>query len=286
MTKLTDLNGETKLACVIGNPVKHSMSPIMYNTAIDYLSLNYTYLAFEIQENQIEDTIKAFRTLNACAINVTMPFKQTVMPFLDEIDKSAELIGSVNTIINDDGKFIGYNTDGKGYVNLVKSHDITISGKKIVLVGVGGAGRSIAIELALENVSELVLLANNQNSAKSVYDTLEPLGYNNIKVLPLTQENLKNELIDADMLINCTSVGMNPNPDNSIIEDESILHKNLVVSDIIYHPHKTKLLTQAENIGCTTIGGVGMLFHQGAIGFKLWTGYEIPLDYVMEQIKL
>lgn len=286
MKLLTDLTGKTKMACVLGNPVKHSMSPIMYNTAIDYLNLDFVYLAFELAEDDIEKTVAGLRAMDVAAFNLTMPFKKTVIPFIDEISKEAEMIGSVNTVINENGKFKGYNTDGMGFVNHIKSNGVDIASKKIVIVGIGGAGRSIAIQMGLEKTGELVLMANNMNSANSVHEILLENGNKNTRPIKLSQENLENELKDADILINCTCVGMGENSENSIIEDEKILRSDLVVADIIYHPHETKLLKQAKNRNCKVVQGVGMLYHQGAIAFKLWAKEEMPLEYIMEKIKI
>ncbi|AOT70497.1 shikimate dehydrogenase [Geosporobacter ferrireducens] len=279
------INGKTIPIGLLGYPIRHSRSPHMHNTAFQYLGLNYVYLAFEATEDSLAEAVKAMRVLDAAGFNVTMPNKQKVIPLLDEISPEAQLIGSVNTVRNDNGKLIGYNTDGRGYVKSLNEEGISIEGKKIVMVGAGGAARSVAIQLALDGAAELIIMNRSIEPAEEICNTIRA-NISNCKVeaLELSNNILKQKLQEADMLINSTPLGMHPHEDKSIIPDPEMLHPKLIVSDLIYDPVKTKLLEMAEQVGCKTINGLGMMIWQGALAFKIWTGVEMPTDYIKEII--
>lgn len=280
-----NISGKTRLTGLIGYPVRHSISPNMHNRAFQYLGLDYVYLVFEIKEDNLKDTVMAIKTLDVAGFNVTMPLKQIIMPLLDEISKEAQLIGSVNTVINDNGKLIGHNTDGKGYVKSLEDEGITVEGKRFVMAGAGGAARSIAIQLALDGAQEITIFNRTLDKAKEICEIINK-NIPNCKVMTTGYEEnqLKQQLKKADVLINCTSLGMAPHEEKSIITNPELLHTDLIVSDIIYFPAKTKLLQMAEDAGCKVINGVGMIIGQGALAFKIWTGLDMPIDYVKEGI--
>lgn len=225
------------------------------------------------------------RTLDVAGFNVTMPNKQKVMPLLDEISQEAQVIGSVNTVLNDNGRLIGYNTDGKGYVKSLMDEGISVAGKKFVMAGAGGAARSIAIQLALDGAEEITILNRTLDAAEEICKTINK-DIPNCKVAAsdYNEDKLRQKLKEVDLFVNCTSLGMAPHEDKSIITNPDILHPDLIVSDIIYVPVKTKLLEMAEKVGCKTINGLGMMIGQGALAFKIWTGVDMPTDYVKEEI--
>lgn len=275
------IKGSTRLISIIGNPVKHSKSPYMHNKSFEKLKLDFAYMAFEIEEEKVAKSVEAMKTLDARGFNITMPYKEEVMKFLDVIDKEAEIIGSVNTVLNDNGKLIGYNTDGKGFVKSLEEKGIKFKDEKIVIIGSGGAARAIAIQLAFDSAREIVIANRTIENAQTISNIInENIPKTNARSIVLDGKLLKEELRDAKILINTTSIGMKKTQDKSIIEDIDTLHKDLFVADIIYDPPKTKLLSQAEKIGCKTMNGLGMLVYQGAIAFKLWTGEDMPKSVV------
>lgn len=279
------ISGYTRLVGLLGYPIRHSRSPHMHNMAFQYLGLNYAYLVFEVKEDNLKDSIAAMKILDVAGFNVTMPNKSNVIPLLDEVSPEAKLIGSVNTVLNDKGRLIGYNTDGKGYVMALADEGITPQGKRIVMAGAGGAARSVAIQLALDGAEEIIILNRALDAAEEICNTIN----SNISTCKTyasgyDDEILKKQLIEADLFINCTPLGMHPHEDKSIISDPAILHPNLVVSDIVYSPAKTKLMELAEGAGCKTFNGLGMMIGQGALAFKIWTGENMPIDYIKEII--
>lgn len=279
------ITGTTKLLGLLGYPISHSKSPRMHNLAFLKLGMDYVYLTFDVWEDNLEDAVKAMRTLNVKGFNVTMPNKKNILPLLDELSPEAQLIGAVNTVKNENGKFTGYNTDGMGYVQLLRDNKVDFKGKKMVICGAGGAGRAVAIQLALEGVKEIVLFDVIPEATNDTCNTINKniLGCRAIPYL-YDEERLKTELQDAFMLINCTGLGMHPNEGASVISTPDTLPSGLIVSDIIYDPDKTRLLEMAEQKGCKTFNGLDMMFWQGAFAFKIWTGVDMPVAYVKEQM--
>lgn len=281
------INGNTRIISLLGNPVKHSQSPYMHNLSFESLELDFAYMAFEIEDGKIEEAVQAMRTLNARGFNITMPFKEQVMKFLDVIDNEAKIIGSVNTVLNDNGNLIGYNTDGKGFVKALEKKGVEFKNKKILILGSGGSAKAIAIQLALDSAKEIVIANRTIEKAQNIVDIIKKHTPKvNVKSIKLNEEIIKEELIDAKILINTTSVGMKETTGESIIKDKLTLHKDLFVADIIYQPVKTKLLSQAEDIGCNNMNGLDMLMYQGAIAFKIWTGREIPNRILKKILKI
>lgn len=283
---MVEINGTTQLICIIGNPVEHSKSPYMHNLSFDRLKLDYAYMAFDIKEGLVKEAVDAMRVLNVKGFNITMPHKQEVMKYLDEINEDAKLIGSVNTVLNNNGKLIGYNTDGKGFVKSLEVINAKYKDEKIVIIGAGGAAKAVAIELALQGAKEVIIFNRTLKKAEEISTTIN----NNIKCcrsrsLVLDEDVLKKELKDSSILINTTSLGMENTLDKSIIEKKDIFHERLLVADLIYDPAKTKFLSMAEECGCKIINGLGMLVYQGVIGFKIWTGRDMPIEVIEEMEK-
>lgn len=277
------IQGTTVLTGLLGYPIKHSRSPHMHNTAFRKLGLDYAYLAFDIEEGNLQEGINAMRTFNAKGFNITMPLKERVIDYLDEISDDARIIGSINTVLNNRGKLIGYNTDGRGFVKALEESKVQYLDKKIVIIGAGGAGKAVGIQLAYEGAKEIILMNRTFDKAKKIADRIhENIPTSKARALPLDESILKEELKDSHIFINCTPVGMKDSIDQSLVTDKSTLHKDLFVVDIIYDPLKTKLLTIAEEVGCKTMNGIGMMIYQGALAFKIWTGEEMPIEEIYE----
>ena len=261
------INGKTKVLCLIGKPVKHSLSPIIHNVALNDLNLNYVYVAFEIEENQLENAIKGIKALGIKGANVTMPYKTEVFKYLDELSEDAKEIGAVNTILNEDGVLKGYNTDGIGALRALEKFT-ELDDKKVILLGAGGAAKAIAVTIS-KKISEITILNRTERKAVEIALKLKEKGFN-AKALKLNSKNLRNEIKSAHILINATSVGMNSNESPV---PKHLLKPGLVVFDIVYSPLETKLLKNAREKDCITIDGLWMLIYQGAESFKIWTGF-------------
>ena len=276
------VSGRTKVCAVIGDPVEHSLSPCFQNAAFQHLKLDFIYVAFTVKAEDLGDAISGVRSLGIYGLNVTMPHKISVIKYLDELDERADRIKSVNTILNRNGKLIGYTTDGIGVLNALKYNGIDPKGKKVVILGAGGAARSASYALS-EVAGELVILNRTIERARNLASKVRKLigSHVNVKWDGLTEESLRREIREADILINATPVGMSPDVNGTLVE-KRLLHPDMVVFDMIYHPLKTRLLREAEEVGAKTINGLSMLIHQGAASFEIWTGVEAPVDVMMK----
>ena len=276
------VSGRTKVCAVIGDPVEHSLSPCFQNAAFQHLKLDFIYVAFTVKAEDLGDAISGVRSLGIYGLNVTMPHKISVIKYLDELDERADRIKSVNTILNRNGKLIGYTTDGIGVLNALKYNGVDPKGKKVVILGAGGAARSASYALS-EVAGELVILNRTIERARNLASKVRKLigSHVNVKWDGLTEESLRREIREADILINATPVGMSPDVNGTLVE-KRLLHPDMVVFDMIYHPLKTRLLREAEEVGAKTINGLSMLIHQGAASFEIWTGVEAPVDVMMK----
>ncbi len=269
------ISSKTKLLCLIGNPVEHSVSPQMHNAAFKELNLDFAHVSFKVEENELSDAIKGIKALGIKGGNVTIPHKTSVMKFLDDCNELSKDIGAVNTFVNDNGKLRGFNTDGIGALRALEENGISPKNKKVIIVGAGGASKAIAYVIAKENPAEIVVLNRTIDKAKLIADRINEKG--NVKALELISKNLKSELKDADILINCSSVGMYPNVHETPVPKE-FLNKNAAVMDVIFNPLETRLLKEAKSVGAKAINGVGMLVNQGVLAFKIWTGKKAPAE--------
>ncbi len=283
------LSGRTKLYGLFGSPVEHSKSPAMYNYCFEKWGLDQVYLAFDVSAEDAGKAIEAFRTMGMKGANVTMPCKQAVVPYLDEISDAVRLSGACNTIVEKDGKLTGHNTDGQGYVINLKAHGVDIRGKKLVLLGAGGASTAIQVQSLLDG-AEKVSVFNQKDAfwdkAKAKIQELQKEFPDRvIELLDLADEALLAEKIrEADILTNATRVGMKPMDDMSLIQDLSLFRPDLVVADTVYEPEETKLLRDAKAKGCKTVGGLGMLLYQGAVAVELYTGQEMPIEEIKKEL--
>lgn len=287
---LEKIDGRTKLVGLLATPIGHTLSPRLHNLGYSIKGLNYAYLAFEVGNDNLEEAVNSMRAVDAAGFNVSMPNKMEIIQYLDELDDSAKYSGAVNTVVNDNGKLIGHNTDGQGYVENLLNHGVEIEGKKITLVGSGGAATPIAIQLAQSGVSEISIFARNDQYFKQAEENARKINEDmkefNVKanIFPLEdKEQFRKEIADSVVLANGTSLGMKPLDDLSIVDETlDVLRKDLVVTDVVYNPQKSKLLQQAEDAGCTAINGLGMMSWQGAIAFKLFTGVDMPREEIVK----
>ncbi len=275
-----NISGKTKVCAVIGDPVEHSLSPCIHNAAFQHLQLDYVYVAFPVKQEELRTAIQGMRSLKIHGLNVTTPHKLDVIQHLDRLDESTKNVGAVNTILNDGGELIGYNTDGKGALLALEADQGDLSNKKILILGAGGASRSISYTLAQE-ARELVVLNRTVERAESLVKELLAAFKNKVRYERLSRSCIKAELEDTDMLINATSVGMHPNEDETPV-DWDLLRSNLTVFDLVYYPLETRLLREAKAIGARTIDGLAQLVYQGAVSFEIWTGKRAPVDVMMK----
>ncbi|GAI30225.1 unnamed protein product, partial [marine sediment metagenome] len=268
------ISGGTRLCGVIGNPVEHTMSPAMHNAAFAQMGLDYVYVPFKVKKVGLGRAIDGMRGLNIRGLSVTIPHKVAVIPLLDKLDPLAEKIGAVNTITNDDGMLTGSNTDAGGFLQALLARSIEPKGKKIVILGAGGASRAISFILA-ERGAHLVILNRllELDWAEELAGRLSSFFTQEVKALELVEENLNGVLPAADILVNTTSVGMSPNINETPVPAK-LLKPGLVVFDIVYNPIKTRLLKEAEAAGAETVSGVDMFVWQGALAFEKWTGQK------------
>lgn len=264
------ITGHTKTLCIIGYPVGHTMSPIMHNATIKELDLNYIYVAFNVNPDNLEKAVQGFRALDIKGINVTIPHKETIIKYLDEIDPISEKMGAINTIKNDDGYLKATNTDAAGARKSLIDAGFTIEGKNIVFIGSGGAARSIAYILS-EEAKKIVLTDIVEERAVTVAREITKNMEANVEGKLASAKVLAEEIKHADLLINATPIGMHPKEGDSPISKD-LLHQELFIFDVIYNPMETQLMKEAAEIGCKTLSGLDMLINQGVIAFKWWTG--------------
>ncbi|MFX0002894.1 MAG: shikimate dehydrogenase [Candidatus Hodarchaeota archaeon] len=276
------ITANTKVLCIIGYPIEHSMSPIMHNAIIKDLALDFIYLAFNIYPNNLKFAIKAFKTLNIKGINVTIPFKQKIIRFLNEIDPIAQKIGAINTIKNENGYLIGRNTDAEASKKALHNTGYNISGTNVLLLGAGGAARALGYSLANE-VNKIVIVNRTEKRAEKLSRELKQNFGIKTEKKKYIKNVLKEEMKKADMLINTTPIGMYPNINESPVPSE-FLHKELIVFDVIYNPLETKLVKEANEKGCKTLGGLDMLVHQGATAFEWWTNKKPNVNLMKKVI--
>ena len=278
------INGYTRLAAVVANPIKHSISPFIHNSAFEATETNGVYLAWEVEATDLAETVANIRRYEMFGINLSMPYKEQVISYLDQLSEEARLIGAVNTVVNREGTLIGYNTDGKGFFKSLPS--FKISGKRMVLLGAGGAAKAILAQAILDGVSQ-VSVSVRSTSIEKTRPYLEKLqNETGFKVDLLALEDvseLQARIIDSDLLVNATSVGMDGV--SLPIPSSVVLPEKLLVADVIYQPFETPFLNWARNQGNYAVNGLGMLLYQAAEAFQLWTGKEMPTDQIWELLK-
>lgn len=271
-----EITGNTKICGIIGDPIGHTISPAMHNAAFKALNLDYIYVPFRVSKEDLQLSVDGLRAFNIRGVNVTIPHKVNIIPLLDEIDEFAQKIGSVNVVVNENGRLTGYNTDAHGFLYALLDQDIDPEGQKVVVLGAGGASRSICFALAERGASLTILNRTPANAARFAAE-MSGLTGQSIQVLGLTEGNLASAVENSNILINTTSVGMHPNADSTLVSHD-VLKPHLTVVDIVYNPFKTKLLYEAEKAGARTISGIDMLIWQGTLAFEIWTGRQAPIN--------
>lgn len=285
---MTDrITGRTVLTGLLGSPVAHSISPMMHNESFRQLGLDYAYLAFDVGTDQLKTAVEGLKVLGVRGFNLTMPDKNLMCAYCDHLSPAAELIGAVNTVVNDNGVLTGHTTDGIGYMEAARDAGFELKGKVMTLLGGGGAATAICAQAALDGLKEIRVF----NRRGPNYERLEKLAADinagtscKVTVCDLADEKSLYDSIDSsDILTNATSVGMAPNADECLIRAADIFHSSLIVSDIIYNPEQTKLMQLAAERGCRTFNGLYMLLYQGAAAFKIWTGQDMPVDIIKKK---
>ena len=284
------INGHTELIGLIATPIRHSKSPTMHNEAFAKLGLDYAYLAFEVGNEQLEDAVKGFKALGVKGYNVSMPNKTVIGKYLDELSPAAQLCGAVNTVVYEDGKLTGHITDGIGYMRSLKDKGFDVIGKKITVVGAGGAATAICIQAALDGVKEIAIFNRKdefwERAQQNVKNINEQTNCKATLYDLADKEALRREIADSYLFANATGVGMKPLEGQMVIPDESYLRPDLIVTDVVYIPTKTKLLEVAESVGCQYMNGLGMMLYQGAAAFKMWTKQDMPIEHIKEVLHI
>ena len=273
----------TKLIAIIGDPVERSISPTMHNAAFEALDLNYAYMALRVPSGALDGAIATTRMLKMAGMNVTHPHKIKILSLLDGLDESAELVGAVNTVKNTRGKLIGYNTDGAGAVRALESETGELTGRRVLLLGAGGAARAIAFSLVKEG-AELNIANRTTSRAKELTAAIKMSLGTNVGLINLNRKELAETIKNTDIIINATTIGMHPNVNRTLLTAD-VMHKELIVNDIVYEPLQTRLLTEAKKAGARTVTGLGMLIHQAALSFEIWTGRRAPIKVMTAAAK-
>ena len=278
------IDGYTRLAAVVANPIKHSISPFIHNSAFEATNTNGVYLAWEVDATELAETVANIRRYQMYGINLSMPYKEQVIPYLDQLSEEACLIGAVNTVVNREGTLIGYNTDGKGFFKSLPS--FKISRKRLVLLGAGGAAKAILAQAILDGVSQISVFVRSSSMEKTrpYLEKIQNATGFRVDLFALEDvQDLQDSITQADLLVNATSVGMDGT--SQPIPTSIVLPEKLMVADVIYQPFETPFLKWARNQGNQSINGLGMLLYQAAEAFELWTGKEMPTDQIWELLK-
>ena len=278
------IDGYTRLAAVVANPIKHSISPFIHNSAFEATNTNGVYLAWEVDAAELAETVANIRRYQMYGINLSMPYKEQVIPYLDQLSEEACLIGAVNTVVNREGTLIGYNTDGKGFFKSLPS--FKISKKRLVLLGAGGAAKAILAQAILDGVSQISVFVRSSSMEKTrpYLEKIQNATGFRVDLFALEDvQDLQDSITQADLLVNATSVGMDGS--SQPIPTSIVLPEKLLVADVIYQPFETPFLKWARKQGNQSINGLGMLLYQAAEAFELWTGKEMPTDQIWELLK-
>jgi len=281
--RLPDINATTRLCAVLGSPIAHSASPAMQNAAFQALGLNWCYVAFEVEPKNLRAAIEGARALNIAGFNLTVPHKLLAVDMMDTLDESAKMFGAVNTIKferkNGMIQIAGFNTDADAIsVSLRDDLGMKLRGAKVLLLGAGGAGRTAALKLASEKVAELYLVNRTVSKAEEIANEIK-------ERFPSVTVATKYPEGKIDLVLNATSLGLKPSDPSPLDEKQFPLDRARAVYDMIYRPPRTRLLASAKKAGCKTANGLGMLLHQGAKAFKIWTGRNPPVKVMRSALE-
>lgn len=279
------ITGKTRIYGIFGDPIAHTLSPAMQNAAFEAMGLPCRYLPFQVQPENLKKAIEAIIPLGIQGVNVTIPHKEAVIPFLDSVEAEAKRIGAVNTIETASGRLIGHNTDGKGFLASLSEMNVDLSGRRVILIGAGGAARGVAVTLLSAGISEIILMTRTAERGKLLADRLGSLS-SRLKV-SVRGMGLEGESpLGADrstLLINSTPLGMKEN--DPLPFPSAWIDPEWIVADLIYRPDVTPLLSAAKKAGAKTISGLGMLLHQGALAFEIWTKEKAPLRVMRDALR-
>jgi shikimate dehydrogenase len=268
--------GSTQLAAVIGSPVRHSLSPLLHNTAFEHLGLDWVYLAFDVADGSAAGALEAMRELGISGLSVTMPHKEAVADRCDELSPDAAALRAANCVVNDGGRLIGHNTDGDGFINALAAElALNPAGLRCAVLGAGGAARSIGLALARSGATRVAIINRTEDRAREAAALFPDVA------VVVDPEDVAAVIVDSDLIVNATSVGMGAQPDDALSADfpvdPDLIGPQHTVVDIVYRPLVTPLLAHAQSRGARTANGVAMLTHQAALAFTLWTGQPAPV---------
>ncbi len=277
------VDATTTVCCIIGDPVEHSLSPAMHNAAYEKLGLNWTYVAFGVKD--VGNSVKGIRALGIRGSSVTIPHKVEVMKHVDRLDPVAEWIGSVNTIVNDDGVLTGMNTDGAGAMKALVDAGAPLAGKRVLMLGSGGAARAVAVTLAARGgIAQLELLGVIEEELKALAAHVSDKTEVAAEWGMIDDERLEQSIAAADLVVHCSPIGMHPHEGETIVP-AALWRKDLFVMDIVYNPRETRLLQEAKAAGATIVYGFEMLLNQGVLQFEEWTGQKAPEAVMREALE-
>lgn len=275
--------GTTRMIALIGNPVEHSISPIIHNTLSKNLDKNLIYAAFKVQKNRMDYVVEAFKELGVVGFNVTVPFKREIMKFIDENSREALLMGAVNTVKIIDGRLYGYNTDAEGFSRSFKEETgYGFRDKNVLLIGAGGAARAIAVKIALEGAKNINIINRTSSTAEELAELINLNIDHIVSVHNVNDLDLSLVFEESDIIINTTAVGMYPDSQGVPIANTDLIQSYHIVYDVIYNPEETKFLALAKERGAKTVNGLGMLINQAIISYEIWTGVKVPDDMARE----
>ena len=284
------INGHTGLLALFGTPVGHSGSPAMYNFSFQHDGLDYAYMAFDVNVEQMPAVFDSIRLFKMRGGNFTMPCKNIAAELVDKLSPAAEIIGACNVFVNDDGVITGHITDGVGFVKNLEVNGVDVKGKKTVVLGAGGAATAIEIQAALDGVKEISIFNIHDKFWANAEETVRKINEKtNCKATLYDlddKEKLREEMNDSYIFVNGTGVGMKPLEGMSVVPDKSFFRPELIVIDVPYSPLETKMRSMAKEVGCKTMNGLGMMLFQGAAAFKLWTGKEMPIEHMKEVLNI
>lgn len=289
MSQRSAISGHTHIISLLGSPIRHSMSPATHNLSFEKLGVDSVYVVFDVTESDLPQIVQAMKHMDGWdGSNVTMPCKQAIIPLLDGLSESAELMGAVNVLKKEDGKIIGHNSDGIGFMNNLRKHGVNTSGETMTLIGPGGAGSAIVVQAALDGAKKVHVFAREGGPSYTRSTTLLPrvaekTGCELILHAFEDKEAMKQAIAESDVLVNATPVGMGAESLESPVPAEFITPE-VVVADAVYHPRMTKLLSDAEAKGCTIVGGIGMMIEQAATGEEIWYGVEMPTQEILDEL--
>jgi len=281
------IDGKIKIIALFGNPVEHTASPHMQNAAITKLGLNYLYVPFLVHRSKIATAVEAMRALHFQGANVTVPFKESVIPYLDELSEEAKLIGAVNTIKNENGRLIGYNTDGAGFIEALKdlSKKFTPKNKKVVILGAGGAARAVGVALARKKVKQLIFADIQEEKAKSLAAMIKSKLNIDAKGMAPNTMQFYGFAESSDLIVNATPIGTHPKVAECPLSNISVIHPRQLVVDLVYNPSQTKFMKLAKHLGAKAQNGLGMLLYQGVLAFEIFTKEKAPVAVMRKALQ-